>query len=394
MKVLSDGGLKYDEDELRSMRQQAVWDGKSDDAASRSAYGLGYDFQTMEEIASDKNTCQKNWLIKNLIASGETSAWIGPPGSLKSALMADLAMFVSDHNNDESWHGRKSSTGLWNVVYFALERYDLVKRRLLAQMLRTSPSEREACDYPSIATISAPIELMSPESVGKIVRTVRNFDAFNGGRTRLVIFDTFAKLIANGGGDEQTARDQGRVFANIQKIKDALDPGPGTIGPPHVALVGHTGKDESRGARGSNAFLGDVDLMIQISGDAVKTATVTKANDYPEGALFSFASETYEFGKDEDGDPITVNIVSDEEPAAVSASKSREPALRPNQRTMFTILHDAGRSGLAMEEWNAAAREAGIGVKRKADLVDIRTALKSKNLVHEYGGRWVVNHAG
>jgi hypothetical protein len=30
----------------------------------------------------------------------------------------------------------------------------------------------------------------------------------------------------------------------------------------------------------------------------------------------------------------------------------------------------------------------GIGLKRRADLVDIREALKSKRLVHEYAGRW------
>jgi len=60
--------------------------------------------------------------------------------------------------------------------------------------------------------------------------------------------------------------------------------------------------------RGSNASYGDVDLMIEISGDAIKTATVTKANDRPEGRLFSFKSDIIDFGLDEDDDPITVNI--------------------------------------------------------------------------------------
>jgi hypothetical protein len=56
------------------------------------------------------------------------------------------------------------------------------------------------------------------------------------------------------------------------------------------------------------------------------------------------------------------------------------------------MLHDAGARGLTMEDWNALAREAGIGVKRKADLNDIRRALKKKNLVKELGDRWVVSH--
>ena len=73
-------------------------------------------------------------------------------------------------------------------------------------------------------------------------------------------------------------RIEGRVFSNIQHIKNQLGC--------HIALIGHTGKDESRGSRGSNAILGDADMMVQISGEDIKTATVTKANDAPEGRLF------------------------------------------------------------------------------------------------------------
>jgi hypothetical protein len=45
-----------------------------------------------------------------------------------------------------------------------------------------------------------------------------------------------------------------------------------------------------------------------------------------------------------------------------------------------------------MEDWNNQAREAGIGVKRKADLNDIRAALLSKGLVRNYADRWSVKH--
>ena len=65
----------------------------------------------------------------------------------------------------------------------------------------------------------------------------------------------------------------------------------------HVALIGHTGKDESRGARGSNAHLGDVDMMVQIAvADDVRTATITKINDGAEGVLTRFKLETRHAG--------------------------------------------------------------------------------------------------
>jgi hypothetical protein len=133
---------------------------------------------------------------------------------------------------------------------------------------------------------------------------VRSAEQTLGVSIGLGIFDTFAKLIATQGGDENSAKDQGAVFGNVQQLKNATDIA--------AALIGHTGKDESRGARGSNALLGDVDLMVMLSGDDIRTATVTGANDAPEGPLFSFKSEVYDFGLDDDGDPITVNIVGSE----------------------------------------------------------------------------------
>jgi hypothetical protein len=264
------------------------------------------------------------------------------------------------------------------VVYFALERADLVRRRIEAHTVRQNLHSLP------IALVSETINLMKFETVAKVVATIRGVEAEYGCPVGLAIFDTFAKLIAAGGGDEDKARDQGAVFANVQRVKNETDI--------HIALVGHTGKDVTRGSRGSNAILGDADLMVEISGDNIRTATVTKANDAPEGPLFSFASTIHDFGTDEDGDPMTVNIVSSEEVAQVKPSSS-EPKLTPNQRTMFALLHDAGSAGLLTEEWNAKAKEAGLGERRRADLTDARTALKAKRLVREFADRWTVNNS-
>jgi hypothetical protein len=294
---------------------------------------------------------------------------------MKSALLAQAAICVGAGLD---WHGYRNK-GAAGVVYFAIERADLVKRRLRAHKRLLGLSGTP------IAVSSSTIDLTHPEAFKKVIDTIRDAKAILGVEVGLVIIDTFAKLIAAAAGDENSAKDQGAVFANVQRVKNNTGV--------HVALIGHTGKDESRGARGSNALLGDVDLMVAISGEEIKTATVTKANDAPEGPLFSFKSETHEFGADEDGDPITVNVVSGEDVSAQVAPKPREAKLKPNQQTVFAILHGAGSAGLTLEEWNAQAREAGIGTKRKADLTDIRNALLSKGLVRTYGDRWHVVHS-
>ncbi|MGY3550773.1 hypothetical protein ACVWZ4_006135 [Bradyrhizobium sp. USDA 4472] len=334
----------------------------------------------LEDIISEE--VEKAHFIKGIIAWNETSAWIAPPGGMKSALLASASINLA---LGRDWFGKKNKCAV-GVVYFALERADLVKRRLSAHLkLLGIPRSQPV----PVVVVAGMVDGMNPETVPLVVGIVRRienyFSSFDSGvhMAGLLVFDTFAKLVAAGGGDENSAKDQGRVFANIQRIKDQLEG-------PHVALIGHTGKDESRGARGSNAIYGDVDVMVEIGGDTVKTATITKANDAPEGPLFSFTSEIFNFGEDEDGDPITVNIVS-EEVSAQSAPTSAEPKLSTNQRVMFRLLSEAGAAGLTVEAWSDMAREQGITSKQR--LYELRMALKDKGLVREYNGIWRANNA-
>lgn len=352
----------------------------------RRAKAKGFAFKLFREFDDPAQEGSKAHIIKKIFAWGETSAWIGPPGSLKSSLLADAAVAVASGSD---WFGYKSK-GPVSVVYFALERADLVERRIWA-----TASRRGITGPLPIAIVPGIVDMTKPGSVEKIVATIREAEVefledeeHEGDYVGLAIFDTFAKLVAAGGGDEDKASHQGAVFTSIQRVKDQLGGGG-----PHVALIGHTGKDESRGARGSNAFLGDADLMVTLSGDAVKTATVTKANDAPEGPIFSFKGEVCEFGADEDGDPITINIVSSEEVSAQVASKPSEPKLTANQKTMLAMLADAGAAGLFTKDWDAKGRDAGIGTRRRADLTDARTGLKAKGLVREYSDKWHVNRS-
>jgi hypothetical protein len=306
---------------------------------------------------------RKNWIVKGLLARGETSAWIAPPGGMKSALMADLSFALS---NGEDWHGFKIGKASALIVYFALERADLVRRRLLAHIERAG-LDRETIGELPIFVVADMVDLATPAAVAKVARTLEHInEEFWSDHPGLLIFDTFAKLVAAGGGDEDRAKDQGLVFTNVQRIKDRF-------GGPHVALVGHTGKDETRGSRGSNAILGDVDVMVTIAGSEVKTATVVKANDMPEGPLFSFKSIVHEFGLDEDGDPITVNIVSPEDVSA-------EPARRASKWTKgLKLVHDA--IAAAVLDAGQDHRVGGDGPSVKATTVQQARAIHNQRYV-------------
>lgn len=305
------------------------------------------------EAVSDETS--KNWLIKNVVAKAETSSWIGAPKTGKSALIIDLCYALAAAL--AAWRGFtiKQACG---VIYFALERGDLVKRRLRGHAKRDGGK-----DIP-FALRKGILNLMDDACIDSIVATIEEAATRLGCDVGLIVIDTFSKGIAAGGGDENKAADQNKVAANLRQVQERTGV--------HVALVGHTGKDESRGARGSNAHLGDVDVMVQFTNEGeVVAVEVTGANDQTEGPLTRFKLEPIEIGKDEDGEIISTFIVDQEEHGKHKLEK--EKRLPPQQQLALDILHRAMKAHgkktkdgdhylhlLSIDAWKAACMSEGL----------------------------------
>jgi hypothetical protein len=326
-----------------------------------------------EAIDHDAINKTKDWLMKGVFARGEHSRWIAPPKMMKSALIGSAANHMAAGHPD--WHGHKITRSI-GVLYCALERPDLVMRRLIAEQKLMGWS-----DLP-IRLCRKRFDLASPDAAKQLIETIQQTSKDIGQPVEVVIIDTSAKLISAHGGDEQLAKDNNIVWGNLSDVREETGV--------HTPVVGHLGKDASRGERGSNASLGDADVVIAITGDEVLTATVTEANDMSDGPLFSFQKRKYVFGFDEDGDEDAVWIV-DPDPAPGASPAYDHGSLSPNEKTFFSILHGAGSKGLSLEEWNRQAKEAGLG-RRRADLYDHRRELSDRKLVREYNGIWHVNH--
>jgi RecA-family ATPase len=136
-------------------------------------------------------TAPKRWLIKNVIAFGETSSWIAPPGKGKSALLSDISVHLGA---ELEWRGHRTK-GKFGVVYFAFERADLVKRRNAAYAKRL-----DLKGLP-IAIASQIINLMQPQCVEVILATIHAAETRFGIPVGFIVIDTFGKGIATGGGD-------------------------------------------------------------------------------------------------------------------------------------------------------------------------------------------------
>ena len=309
----------------------------------------------------------KRWLVKGILAANETSTWIGPPGSGKSALGAEIAVCYV-HNQQWRGHRIKERGG---VCYFAFERADLVKRRIEAHRLRDNLPP----DLP-IAVAGEIIDLLDPRCVNVILATLKEAEKDFSSEVRIAIFDTYNKGIAYGGGDEDKARDQNQALGHLRRLQELY---PGL----HVMALGHTGKDEGRGARGSNALPGDADMQNQIgAADEVRTLITTKANDSPIGELLCFKLEPYSFGVDDDGDPINVHIVN-----------SKIIAAQPSKRKAATKVTKMGRAERAMRDaltevldGEAISIQITGGQKVKAAAVG--------NVQTEFNKRYVVSEDG
>ena len=308
---------------------------------------------------------KKQWLIKGVLAANETSTLIGPPGAGKSALATDIAIH---YTQGKDWRGHRIKE-LGGVCYFAFERADLVKRRLYAYRLRDNlPPELP------IAVVGQIINLMDPSCVDLLLPALKAAEQDFGCAVRVAVFDTYNKGIAFGGGDEDKAKDQNRALGHLRRLQEIYS---GL----HVMAVGHTGKDEGRGARGSNALPGDADMQNQISaaGDVIKIVTTMKANDAPNGELLRFKLEPYVFGNDEDGDPISAHIVASEIIAAQPTPLKKGTAA-PREGRAVRALRDAI---IEVLDGRAETIQIAGGQKVKAAAVE--------NVQAEFTKRYVVS---
>src|ERR1700761_823912 len=87
----------------------------------------GYPTESIDHVSIGAT---KEWLMKKLFAKGEHSRWIAQPKMMKSALLSSAANHMAAGLPE--WRGFKIKRQI-GVLYCALERPDLSKRRLIAE---------------------------------------------------------------------------------------------------------------------------------------------------------------------------------------------------------------------------------------------------------------------
>lgn len=303
------------------------------------------------------------YLVKGLIpADGLTVIW-GPPKSGKSFWTTDALLHVS-----LGWPYRDRKVTQGAVVYVACEGAAGFGGRLEAFRRHHGLDRTDVPFYVVPARLSLVAE---HDELVKAIRSVLKVDP------AVVCLDTLNRSLD---GSENAPDDMAKYIAAADALREALGCA--------VIVVHHCGTEGTR-PRGHTSLTGAADAQIAVKrndGGLVRT-TVEWMKDGIEDATTTSRLQPVEIGHDEDGEEVTSCAVVATDGEA-SPDGANELKLTKNQATMFALLHDSGPDGMTQGDWYTAAREAGIGARRKADLTDISSALRKKGLIHRYGDVW------
>lgn len=205
------------------------------------------------------------WTIKDLIAERSTVMLLGPSGSFKSFLALDLALGIAA--NVETFNA-KPKTG--PAIYAALEGKANIKRaRRRAWRLARGVANKVDNFFVTTAPMIA-LEDEIQQFGDQIAKRCAKEPP------RIIVLDTLAKCMA--GLNENDARDAGKFVRFCDSLVEAF----GCT----VVAVHHTGKDDSRGARGSSAFYAGFDTVLEViatkGSDRVVEVRVRKQKDAEE----------------------------------------------------------------------------------------------------------------
>jgi hypothetical protein len=207
------------------------------------------------------------WLIPQWLPLRSLNAIYGPPGSGKSFYTVSLCLEIA---RGGVWLGHQLEP--IPVLYVMAEKATLNRDRLEAW------SESRGLAIPPLFyslvvgygdSFGGPPQLKELDKVEALCEITQEL-ATQHGAPVVVVLDTYAQVSL--GIEENSTKETSEAVSQLHRILHATNGG-------IVIPVHHTGKDITKGLRGSTSLLGAVDTTIEITGsEGVVKATVKKSN--------------------------------------------------------------------------------------------------------------------
>ena len=277
-------------------------------------------------------------LIEGVIIERRMSVVYGDSNTGKSFLVLDMAAHLS---LGLDWFGKRVRRG--GVLYLAAEapRSIMDRSRALAEKLGQPLNDLFITD--------CPIDIYDPNGdTAAIVATVQAIEQTYDIEIVLIVVDTLAR--AMGGGDENATKDMGVLVQHSDLIRDNTRA--------HVMFVHHTGKDASKGARGSSALRAATDTEIEVSDPGngkPKEFKVTKQRDLDgKGDVYGFTLVRVNLGLGVFDNLMTTCYIQQSDPAAADP----ETDLNYNQQIILDAIRSSPVGGMRFAEVAKKVRES------------------------------------
>lgn len=199
------------------------------------------------------------WLIENTLVAESAIELYGQYGSYKSFLALDMALHLAA---GLPWAGHKTIAAR-PVLYVPGEGSHGIGARIEAWL-----SEHGNAGRDNIRVSNEMPMFAEPNDLEDFARAIKDF------RPALIVFDTFSRALA--GLDENSAKDVNMFFARAEKLARPVAAA--------VMIVHHTGKDASKGSRGSNSIPASCDTIFEtvLTSRYHATLTMEKQKDWSE----------------------------------------------------------------------------------------------------------------
>ncbi|WP_441252573.1 AAA family ATPase [Tardiphaga sp. 71_E8_N1_1] len=262
----------------------------------------------------DGDLAEDPYLIDGIISCGSMVVTYGDSNVGKTFVKLDQCFHIAA---GKDWNGHKVKQGL--VVYVAAEGGKGFLKRIAAYKAHYGAKRLP------FTTVPCPIDLQSDQAdTAKLVKLIREAELRHGAKCVLIVIDTLARAMS--GGDENTAVDMSKFVGHSDRLRAATGA--------TVDVIHHTGKDKSKGARGSSALRAATDTEIEVDTGVVR---VTKQRDMDTVQPMPFELLPVEIGHRADGAAITSCVVN----WTTSAAGEFLATLTPPQQLALDALDQA-----------------------------------------------------
>jgi RecA-family ATPase len=281
-------------------------DAVEDEEAAREEGDSIFELLDMDELEA---LPPPTWLIEELISDYGLSIVYGDPGAGKSFVVLDMALRIAF---GLPWHD--VVTKQIGVLYIAGEGSRGLGKRVKGWR---KGHGLEGAKAPFLL-LPVAVQLLDPKEVEKLKRTIVAAMERAGFHIGLVIIDTVSRAIA--GQDENGQESMSMFIKACSDIQAQI--GGAVIG------VHHSGKDSSRGMRGSTVLLGGCDASIKLTkNEQTVTLEVEKQKDAEQAEPIYMTMKKVEWATGLGKEESTLVPVRGEKPVEEQMVLSKENRL-------------------------------------------------------------------